>query len=89
MNPEYIFMAANIVFAIGTLLLFKKVIKNRNALNDFDFIGSTLTAFAMFLMFAGYYQINMFRSIVFLLPTLVFWVFVSVYSVNNNHMISD
>lgn len=36
MNPEYFFTLANVVFTIGTILLFKTIVKNRNMLSDFD-----------------------------------------------------
>lgn len=80
MNPEYIFTSANVVFTIGTFLLFLKVVKNRNMLNDFDVVGSGLTAIALVLMVAGFIYISMYISVLFMLPTLAFWVFVTVYS---------
>lgn len=79
-NAEYIFMAANIVFTIGTLLLFIKVIKNRSMLHDFDLMGSIVTTAALMLMLLRYYEFKMFSSIFFLMPTLLFWLFVSFYS---------
>lgn len=77
MNPEDTFTLANIIFIIGTLLLFSKVIKNKDILNDFDLIGSILTSLGMFMMLAGYYKFSMFLSIIFSMPTFLFWVFVS------------
>ena len=83
MEMEHIFTAANIIFTIGTLRLFKTVIKNRASLHDFDLIGSLLTSGALFLMVIGYLENRMIVSFVFLLPTFGFWIFVSMYSLNN------
>ena len=80
---EFIFTTANIIFTIGTLRLFKTVIKNRSSLHDFDLIGSMLTSAALFLMVIGYLENRMIVSFVFLMPTLMFWMFVSMYSLND------
>ena len=82
-SAEHIFTAANILFTIGTSLLFIKVIRNRIRLHDFDFTGSILTTVALILMLFGYHELKMFISILFLMPTLLFWAVVSVYSGKN------
>ena len=83
MNADIIFTLANMVFAVGTLFLLYKVIKQRNMLNDFDLIGSLLTTTALILMLAGYKMLDMLGSIVFMIPTLAFWITVSIYTVQN------
>lgn len=80
MNSEFIFIQANILFTAGTLLLFKKVIKNRSMLQDFDLYGSLLTTAALFCMIVGYLNLQMYLSLLFALPTTLFWVFVSIYT---------
>lgn len=42
MNIESSFNVANLAYLTGTLLLTRKVIKNRYTLKDFDFYGSLL-----------------------------------------------
>ena len=83
MNLEYIFTLANIVFTIGTLLLSVKVIKNRNMLKDFDVVGSGLTMCALFIMMVGYTVLEMWVAMAFMSPTLIFWIIVTVFSINN------
>ena len=80
MDAELIFTSANVIFTIGTIVLFKKVLKNRNMLKDFDFIGSFMTTVAMALMIRGYFELDMTSSILFSIPTFSFWLFVSIYS---------
>lgn len=80
-NAENLFTLANIVFTIGTLLLVRKVITNRNRLSDFDITGAILTTTALVLMLAGYSLLGMGASLLFTLPTFLFWLFVSVYSI--------
>lgn len=81
MNPEYFFVIANIIFTCGTLLLFKQVVKNRNVLKDFDQTGSILTVLALCFMGCGYAVAIMYVGLLFMLPTLVFWIFVSYYTI--------
>jgi hypothetical protein len=80
MNAENIFMFANILFTIGTLLLFSKVFKNRNILNDFDVYGSILTMNALFCMLIGYAMLEMYLPFLFAIPTTLFWLYVSVHT---------
>ena len=80
MNTENIFMVANILFTFGTLLLFSKVFKNRNMLNDFDLYGSVLTTIALFCMLIGYIMLKMYLPFLFAIPTTLFWLYVSVHT---------
>lgn len=80
MNVENIFIFANILFTIGTVRLFIQVFKNRDSLKDFDFFGSVITSNALAAMMIGYYYLEMFNSILFAIPTLSFWVFISIYT---------
>jgi len=81
MNPENIFLLANCIFVIGTARLFIPVIKNRNALNDFDMYGAIITALALSIMLIGYAYMAMYIAMTFMLPTLAFWLLVSICTV--------
>lgn len=75
-------MVGNILFTVGTLFLFKKVVNNRNMLNDFDLYGSLLTTMALFCMLIGYLSLQMYLPLLFALPTTLFWMFVSIYTLS-------
>jgi hypothetical protein len=77
MSSETIFTIANIIFTIGTVRLFLQVIKNRNTLKDFDLTGSVLTMVAILVMIVGFFSLGMYVSLLFILPTMAFWAFVS------------
>jgi hypothetical protein len=76
-NSEDIFTVANIMFTIGTVRLFLQVIKNRSTLKDFDFTGSVLTMIAILVMIVGFFNMKMYISLLFIIPTMAFWAFVS------------
>ncbi|MFZ3168202.1 MAG: hypothetical protein WA130_11355 [Candidatus Methanoperedens sp.] len=76
-SSEYIFTIANIIFTIGTARLFLQVMRNWSTLKDFDFVGSVLTLVAILVMIAGFFNGGMYVSLLFILPTMLFWVFVS------------
>lgn len=76
-NSEDIFTIANIIFTVGTARLFLQVIRNRDTLKDFDLTGSVLTMVAILVMIMGFFNIGMYISLLFILPTMAFWVFVS------------
>ena len=85
MGIEILFNLANLCYLIGTLLLIRRVIKNRNTLKDFDpygsstnFIGMAINAFAL----AG---LGMYTTIIISLPTMVFWAMVALYSFKNRY----
>jgi hypothetical protein len=82
-NIELFFNLANICYLIGTLLLIRRVIKNRNYLKDFDpngsamnFIGMTINALAL----AG---LGMYTTVIISSPTMAFWALVAIYSFKN------
>ena len=80
MSFEFMFTIANILFTIGTVLLFRRVVKNRTMLKDFDLYGSLLTTIALFCMLVAYLDIQIYLPLLFALPTTLFWLFVSVYT---------
>jgi len=85
-SGEDLFIMANIIFTIGTTLLFLKVIRNRNTLKDFSLQGSVLTMVAILFMVAGFLTLRMYVSALFLIPTMLFWVFVSSTCVYNKYL---
>jgi heme A synthase len=82
MQPEDIFTIANIIFTIATTRLFLQVIRNRDTLKDFELIGSFLTTVAIVVMSIGFISVKMYVSLLFIIPTLAFWAFVTVSSLN-------
>jgi hypothetical protein len=82
-NIELIFDIANIVFLIGTLFLIHAIYKNRNVLRGFQPVGSLLTLIAMSFIQFNYYQMDMWKSFIFSLPTTTLWLLASVYSIRN------
>lgn len=82
-QSEYIFMYANMLFTLGTILLFKKVIADKNVLYNFDVVGSIITLFALTTMLIGYWNLQMYVAMLFSMPTWLFWLFVIIYSKEN------
>ena len=83
MDIELLFNLANFCYLIGTLLLIRRVVKNRNTLKDFDpygsstnFIGMMINAFAL----AG---LGMYTTIIISFPTMAFWAIAAIYSFKN------
>lgn len=73
MNGELFFNLANGTFMVGTLLLARTIIKNRDALRDFDVYGSGLTFIGMIFSGIAVAVNGIYLSLALLLPTLVFW----------------
>lgn len=84
MSAENVFMLANVLFTIGTLLLLKKIIINRKILNDLDLNGSILTSIALFFMLIGYVMLEMYLPFLFAIPTTLFWTYVSICTLVKN-----
>lgn len=80
---ELIFDIANLVFLAGTSLLIYAIVKNRNVLKGFQPIGSLLTLIAMSFVQFNYYQMDMWKSFAFALPTVALWALASAYSIRN------
>lgn len=83
MNIELLFNLANLCYLTGTILLTRRVIKNRNTLKDFDphgsstnFIGISINALA--LIGLGYYT-----TAIISFPTMMFWAVAAIYSFKN------
>lgn len=83
MNIELLFNLANLCYLTGTLLLVRRVIKNRNALKDFDPYGSTINFIGMTINCFALAGLGMFITIIISLPTVVFWAIAAIYSFKN------
>lgn len=85
MNLEILFNIANLAYLIGTLLLTRRVVKNRNTLSDFDFHGSLLNVVGMLASAFALIELRLYFSLLILIPTLLFWMMTSIYSFKNNN----
>ena len=83
MNTELLFSLANVFYLVGTILLAKKVIKNRDALNDFDFYGSSINVVGMIIMALALLNLNSYIAAIISIPTMLFWAIAAVYSFKN------
>jgi hypothetical protein len=88
-DPSMLFNISNILFLLGTSALIRAVLKNRNILKGYDWLGALLTLSAMacvqgaYIVFIGQGLGNYWVSFFFALPTVAYWVLVTVYSVKN------
>jgi hypothetical protein len=73
----------NIVMFIGTLLLIRVVIKDRNVLRGYDPIGSFLSFLGMAFFDAFYVEINNQFSLWIALVTTAYWFLVSICTIRN------
>jgi hypothetical protein len=71
---------ANVVFLIGTSCLFIKILKNRNSIKDFDTFGSGITFIGMCFSGLALIELKLWISLIFMIPTLLFWLFATVFS---------
>lgn len=83
MDAQTLFNVSNILFLIGTSLLIRVVLKNRKVLNGYDWLGAVLTLMAMLTVEGAYVLLNFWVSLLFSLPTVAYWILVSVYSIRN------
>lgn len=82
-NIELFFNLANFCYLIGTLLLIRRVIKNRNALKDFDPYGSSTNFIGMTINCLALVGLGMYTTIIISTPTMAFWAMVAIYSFKN------
>ena len=83
MTPENLFTFANIVYLFGTLLLLNRAIHDKSNLHNFDTTGSILTAIATTIILFVYFTLQMYIALVFVIPTWLFWAFVSIHTTKN------
>lgn len=82
-NIELFFNLANFCYLIGTLLLIRRVIKNRNSLKDFDSKGSTVNFIGMTINVLALAGLGMYTTIIISTPTMAFWAIAAIYSFRN------
>lgn len=86
-DPSLLFNLSNILFLIGTTLLIRAVLKNRNILNGYNWLGSLLTLTAMvcseyaYIIFIEEGQSSYWISFLFSLVTVFYWFLATVYSI--------
>jgi hypothetical protein len=89
MDPSLLFNISNVLFLVGTSLLIRAVLKNRNILKGYDWLGALLTLAAMacvqqaYIMFIQEGLTSYYVSFLFSLPTVAYWVLVTAYSIKN------
>lgn len=77
---SYSFLIGNIICSVGTILLIRKIIKNRSILHGYDFFGSLLTFTALIFLTHGFFDIGDFLSVFFASITLAFWFLATIFS---------
>lgn len=83
MNTELLFSSANLLYLSGTILLARKVIKNRDKLNDFDLYGSSINVVGMIVMAFALIDVRSYIAAIISVPTMLFWAIVALYSFKN------
>ena len=83
MNIELLFNLANLCYLTGTLLLIRRVIKNRNTLKDFDPYGSMTNFIGLAINAVALAGLGMYVTVIISSPTMAFWAIVAIYSFKN------
>jgi hypothetical protein len=87
LDPSILFNLSNVLFLLGTSLLIRAVLKNRNILKGYDWLGALLTLSAMLCVQQAYIQFiqsgqsSYYISFLFSLPTVTYWFLVTVFSI--------
>lgn len=80
MTIELLFSLANISYLTGTLLLARRVIKNRSALKDFDPYGSFITVIGLSINTIALNALGFYTTIIISVPTILFWIIATIYA---------
>jgi len=86
METGTLFSLANFLYLIGTILLTRRLINNRDALKDFDFYGSLINMSGMLVAAAALITMESYMAMIISIPTLIFWTMASMYSFKNRKM---
>jgi hypothetical protein len=78
---EISFLIGNIIMLVGTLLLIRTVIKNKQLLHGYDILGSFLTFIALICFNVGYIASNQYASLCFAFITVLYWLFVVIFKI--------
>ncbi len=89
MNTNILFSLANLFYLVGTIFLIKRVVKNRNALNDFDFCGSLINVMGMLITAYAFIEIKSYYAVIISLPTMTFWAVTAIFSFKNRNSKND
>lgn len=84
MEIQLLFNLSNSIFLMGTLLLIRRVVINKDKLKDFDAHGSLLNFIGMIISSIALIELKLYTSLLISIPTILFWMIVSIYSFNNN-----
>lgn len=88
-ESEILFSLASLFYLMGSILLARKVIKNRDALKDFDLYGSTTNFVGMMVSMLALIEIKSYTAAIISLPTTLFWAIVAIYSFKNGRTKND
>lgn len=77
---ETLFILANAMFLGGTLMLARRVFKNRGSIKDYDPIGSLINFIGMTVSGIAFFLSGMYTTVLLILPTLIFWGMAFVFS---------
>ncbi len=83
MSTDLLFALANMLYLFGTIFLIKRLIKNRNSINDFDFYGSSINFIGMAVTAFAFIGIKSYIAVVISIPTMLFWMMAAVFSFKN------
>jgi len=83
MSTDLLLSLANFLYLLGTIFMIKRLLKNRNSLNDFDFHGSTINFIGMVVTAYAFIEIKSYIAVVISIPTMLFWAMAAVFSFKN------
>lgn len=89
MNSELLFGIANLLYLAGTIFLIRRVIKNKDALKDFDPHGSLINFIGMLINVLALTGLEYYTTVMISTPTMLFWMLVSIYSFKNRRQIYE
>lgn len=87
MNVELLFSIANTLYLFGTIFLIRRVAKNRNALKDFDPLGSIINFVGMLVNIFALIELGYYMTVLISAPTMLFWLVAAVYSFKSRRQI--
>ena len=79
-DPRLVFLASNIICAVGTSLQIHEIIKNRDILRGYKFLGSLLTLIAVIGFQYGFLVNGLYESVAFGMITVAFWLLATLFS---------
>lgn len=77
---ETLFILANAMFLGGTLMLARRVLKNRGSIKDYDPTGSIINFIGMTISGLAFFLSGLNSTVLLILPTWAFWGITFVYS---------